>query len=163
MDSGNAEQSVGASPRGKRTGVILFAHGSPVAEANEGVAALARRVASGLDAEFVTAAFLDSAQPDLGAAAAEAVRRGVARLVVMPYFLTLGLHLRRDLPRLVADVRARHPQIEILVSESLEGFPGMADAVLGRVHEALGAAQAQERERVEAPGGPNVPPARKSG
>lgn len=119
------------------TGVILFAHGSPVAEANQGVAALARQVAQKLEAEFVTAAFLDSAPPDLGAALAEAARRGVSRVVVMPYFLTMGLHLRRDLPRLMAEQRARFPQLEIIVSESLEGYPGMVEAVLGRVREAL--------------------------
>ncbi len=122
------------------TGVILFAHGSPVAEANQGVAALARQVAEKLEAEFVTAAFLDSAPPDLGAALAEAARRGVSRVVVMPYFLTMGLHLRRDLPRLMAEQRARFPQLEIIVSESLEGYPGMVEAVLGRVREALNSA-----------------------
>ena len=85
----------------------------------------------------VLPAFLDSAQPDLGAAVAEAVRRGASRLVVMPYFLTVGLHLRRDLPRLIAEQRARFPQVEILVSESLEGYANMAEAVVGRVREAL--------------------------
>lgn len=119
------------------TGVVLFAHGSPVPEANEGIVALAGRVAAATGAGFVTAAFLDSAQPDLGAALAEAVSRGVRRVVIMPYFLTMGLHLRRDLPRLVAEQRARFPQLEILVSESLEGFPGMAEAVVDRVRQAL--------------------------
>lgn len=123
------------------TGVILFAHGSPVPEANESLAALARQVAENLDAAFVTAAFLDSAQPDLGAAMAEAARRGISRVVVMPYFLTVGLHLRRDLPRLIAEQRAHFPELEILVSESLEGYPGMVEAVLGRVREALNTAR----------------------
>ena len=74
------------------TTVILFAHGSPVPEANQGIAALARRVQESMPGGVVLPAFLDSAQPDLGAAVAEAVRRGASRLVVMPYFLTVGLH-----------------------------------------------------------------------
>ncbi len=119
------------------TTVILFAHGSPVPEANQGIAALARRVEESMPGGVVLPAFLDSAQPDLGAAVAEAVRRGASRLVVMPYFLTVGLHLRRDLPLLIAEQRARFPQVEILVSESLEGYAGMAEAVVGRVREAL--------------------------
>lgn len=119
------------------TGVVLFAHGSPVPEANQGITELAREVGARTGAAFVTAAFLDSAPPDLGAALAQAVERGVHRIVIMPYFLTMGLHLRRDLPRLVAEQRARFPALEILVSESLEAYPGMADAVVGRVREAL--------------------------
>ena len=119
------------------TAVLLFAHGSPVAEANEGIATLARQVAERLGAGFVLPAFLDSSPPDLGMAMEEAVRRGARRVVIMPYFLTMGLHLRRDLPVLVARQRARFPGLEILVSDSLEGLPGMVDAVADRVREAL--------------------------
>ena len=122
------------------TAVILFAHGSPVPEANQGIAVLARRVEEGMPGAFVLPAFLDSTQPDLGASVAEAVRRGATHLVVMPYFLTVGLHLRRDLPRLIAEQRARFPQVEILVSESLEGHAGMVEAVAGRVREILNSA-----------------------
>lgn len=107
-------------------------------EANQGVSALAGRVAERIAADFVTAAFLESAAPDLGTAVAEAHGRGVRRLVIMPYFLTMGLHLRRDLPRLVAEQRARFPDMEILVSDSLEGYEGMADAVLHRLRTMIG-------------------------
>ena len=123
------------------TAVILFAHGSPVPEANQGIVELACRVQEGMPGAVVLPAFLDSAQPDLGATVAEAVRRGASRLVVMPYFLTVGLHLRRDLPRLIAEQRTRFPQVEILVSESLEGYAGMAEAVADRVREALNGAE----------------------
>ena len=119
------------------TAVVLFAHGSPVTEANDGVAALARAVAERLVDGFVLPAFLDPAKPNLGDAVAEAVARGSSRIVVMPYFLTMGLHLRRDLPVLIEEQRARFPRVEILVTESLEGHPGMAEAVAGRVRETL--------------------------
>ena len=123
------------------TAVILFAHGSPVPEANQGIAELASRVQEDMPGAVVLPAFLDSTQPDLGATVAEAVGRGASRLVVMPYFLTVGLHLRRDLPRLIAEQRVRFPQVEILVSESLEGYAGMAGAVADRVREALNGAE----------------------
>ena len=123
----------------EHTAVILFAHGSPVAEANEGVAAAARSAGAELGAGHVVAAFLDSAPPSLAEAVAQAVAAGARRVVVMPFFLTMGLHLRRDLPRLVDEVRARHPQVEILVSEPLEGHAALVAAVTGRVREALAA------------------------
>lgn len=119
------------------TAVVLFAHGSPVAEANDGVAALARTVSERIEADFVLTAFLDPAKPNLGDAIAEAVDRGATRIAVMPYFLTIGLHLRRDLPVLIEEQRRRFPNVKILVTESLEGHPGMAEAVAARVRETL--------------------------
>lgn len=118
--------------------MVLFAHGSPVAAANEGVEELARLVAERGGFPLVFSAFLDPVRPGLGEAVERAVRAGAGRVVVMPYFLTVGLHLRRDLPRLVAEQRARFAGLEIVVADSLENHPAMADTVLSRVHQALG-------------------------
>ena len=118
------------------TAIIVFAHGSAVPEANEEVSRLAREVArrAGCPAG---SAFLEQAQPDLAAAVAEAVRSGARRIVVVPYFLTMGVHVRRDLPRLIAEQQARFPDVDLRAGESLEGYPGMAQALLDRVQEAL--------------------------
>jgi sirohydrochlorin ferrochelatase len=134
------------------TALIVFAHGSPVAEANQGIAALARSVETAGVADFAMAAFLDCAEPTLGQAVDEAAGRGATRVIVMPYFLTTGLHLRRDLPRLVEEARARFPQVEVVVTGSLEGHPRMAEAIVDRVKEACGAPS-------RAPGAPAAPAA----
>jgi sirohydrochlorin ferrochelatase len=117
----------------KTTGVIVFAHGSRVAEANSRVRELAGQVQQAGKLDYVRAAFLELAQPDLTTAIAEAVSSGRRRLIVMPYFLTMGVHLRRDLPALIARERERHPGVEIHVSPSLEGHPGLPSVILDRI------------------------------
>ena len=118
------------------TAIILFAHGSTVPEANEEVARLAREVSRRAQCP-ARSAFLELAQPDLPAAVAEAVVSGARRIVVIPYFLTMGTHMRRDLPRLIAEQQARFPGVDIRASQSLEGYPGLAQALLDRAEEAL--------------------------
>ena len=120
------------------TGVVLFAHGSSVREANDGVRELARQVRDCGPYAFVREAFLESAQPDLGAALAEASQSGLKRVIIIPFFLTLGIHLRRDLPRLVEIYKQKHPGLEVQVGPSLEGHPEMPSIILGRVRETLG-------------------------
>ena len=119
------------------TGIILFAHGSKVEDANQGVRDLARRVREAGPYHHVRAAFLELAQPDLNAAVAEAAEAGLQRVVVIPYFLTEGIHLRRDLPNLIAPLKQAHPRLAIEVGQSLEGHPLMASIILGRVQEVL--------------------------
>lgn len=115
--------------------VILFAHGSAVEQANEGVRELARKIQDTGTYSYVQASFLGPGQPDLGQAIATAAEAGFRGIVVIPYFLTLGIHLRRDLPRLVVDARRKHPHVEIHIGNSLEDHPEMASLILSRIRE----------------------------
>ncbi len=114
------------------TGIIVFAHGSRVEPANEAVRAVAREVVCATGCEHVLAAFLELGQPDLDGAVEELVRAGVGRVVVVPYFLTLGLHMERDLPRLVARNQARYEGLRIEVTAPLDGHPGLVTILADR-------------------------------
>jgi sirohydrochlorin ferrochelatase len=114
------------------TGYIVFAHGSSVESANDAVRAVARELAQRGQFELVVAAFLEGGTPNLNAAARELAARGATHVLVIPYFLTLGLHLQRDLPRLIAQARLAVPGIEIETTPPLDGHPAMVDALLDR-------------------------------
>jgi sirohydrochlorin ferrochelatase len=118
--------------------IILFAHGSRVEDANSGVRKLARQVEQSGGFDYVRAAFLEMARPNLPTAISEAVSAGRRRIIVIPYFLTMGVHLRHDLPQLIAHEREQHPGVEIRVGESLEGHPDLPALVLDRIRAAAG-------------------------
>ena len=119
------------------TGILLFAHGSPVEEANAGVRALAAKVQEAGPFRYVRAVFLEDGRPDLPTGVAEAAQAGLPRVIVVPYFLTDGLHVRRDLPKLIAAAKEAHPGMEITVGKSLEGNAMMPGLILGIGQEAL--------------------------
>jgi sirohydrochlorin ferrochelatase len=122
------------------TGYIVFAHGSSVESANEAVRLVARGLAQAGGYAHVVAAFLEGGRPDLSSAASELASRGVSRIVVIPYFLTLGLHLQRDLPRLMGEARIQYSGLEMEVTPPLDGHPAMVDALLDRARASLPAA-----------------------
>ncbi|MHB8652718.1 MAG: sirohydrochlorin chelatase [Terriglobia bacterium] len=124
------------------TGIVLFGHGSSVEEANQGVRELALQIQNAGPYHYVRAAFLELAQPDLNAAVAESAEAGLRRVIIIPFFLTMGIHLRRDLPNLIAPMKQKYPRLEIQVGQSLEGHPLMASIILGRVREAIEAVEA---------------------
>lgn len=86
---------------------------------------------------LVETAFLEMAQPDLAAAVERLADRGATRIVVIPYFLTLGIHLRRDLPRIVQELAGRHEGVRIDVTEPLDGHPSLVGILLERAQAAL--------------------------
>jgi len=116
------------------TGYIVFAHGSSIESANEAVRAVAADMARRGALEIVEAAFLEGGTPSLSGALASMADH-VSHVVVVPYFLTLGLHLKRDLPRLIDEVKLAHPGVRIDVAPPLDQHPAMVDALLDRARE----------------------------
>ena len=114
------------------TGIIVFAHGSRVESANQPVRLVASELARAGNFPHVEAAFLELGEPDLAGAAAKLVDQGVERILVLPYFLTLGLHMERDLPRLVQSISNQYKGLEVLVAPPLEGHQALIEILLDR-------------------------------
>ena len=108
--------------------LLLVSHGSRVEQANQEVAALTLRLAQASSKQYavVTYGFLEIAQPDFPSSIETCMAQGVQELVVVPYFLAAGRHVRDDVPQRIADAKARHPEVEIRLSAYLgtaEGLP----------------------------------------
>lgn len=121
-----------------KTGLIVFAHGSSVVTANQAVEKVAADMAVAGRYETYETAFLESARPDLKEAVARLTAKGVEKIIVLPYFLTLGIHLKRDLPRIVDELALIHKGVEIKVTEPLDGHPALKEILLDRARRALG-------------------------
>jgi len=116
-------------------GLIVFAHGSSVPAANDVVRAVANKIRLRSGYDRVEAAFLEGGEPDLPHAVRSLVESGMRQIVVVPYFLTPGLHLTRDLPGIVAELRSIYQGVTIEVTESLDGHPALLEAVLDRARQ----------------------------
>jgi sirohydrochlorin ferrochelatase len=116
------------------TGIIVFAHGSRIEPANQAVRSVAADLARAGNFAHVEAAFLELGQPALQGAVTTLLSNGVTRILVIPYFLTLGMHLERDLPRLIDAIAQAHPGIEISVTKPLDGHPALVQALLDRAN-----------------------------
>jgi sirohydrochlorin ferrochelatase len=114
------------------TGYVVFAHGSSIETANEAVRVMTAQLRERGGFKDVEAAFLEGGHPDLRGAVESLSARGIESVVVIPYFLTLGLHLQRDLPRLITEIESTHPGLRIAVTAPLDGHPAIVDALVDR-------------------------------
>lgn len=120
------------------TGIVIFAHGSRIEPANAAVRAVAGELARAGPFELVEAAFLELGRPNLEEAVTGLAEKGVGHVVVVPYFVTLGLHVERDLPRLVEDISLRYNSLRISVAPPLDGHPALVQILAERVRSVIG-------------------------
>lgn len=97
-----------------RHGIVLFGHGARDARWAEPFERLADklRAACGSDTP-VGLAFLELMTPDLPTAIADQAAAGCTAVTVVPVFVGVGGHIRRDLPVVLERCRAAHPGVEI--------------------------------------------------
>jgi sirohydrochlorin ferrochelatase len=118
------------------TALLLIAHGSREEEANADLAqvveAMRRRERFGV----VEASYLELAEPTIEQGAADCVARGARRVVLLPYFLSAGVHVRRDLTEMRSRLAAHFPEVEFLLGEPLGRHPLLLEVVAERAAQA---------------------------
>jgi len=115
--------------------VLLIAHGSRRESANADLRELAGRLAAQGRWRIVVPSFLELAEPDVTAGAALCIAAGATRVLMVPYFLSAGVHLLRDLTAARDDLRARHPGATFVLGPPLGPHPLLDRLVLARVEE----------------------------
>lgn len=97
--------------------IIVLAHGSSDPQWREPIDAVVRAIRQRQPGRLCVCAFIQHTAPLLGDAVvtllAEAAcqKREVAHIRIVPLFLGLGLHVRQDLPELLAQMQTAHPGV----------------------------------------------------
>lgn len=111
--------------------LLVLAHGSRRRGSNEEIRHLSVRLAARLAERYssVRPAFLELAEPSIPAAIDAAAAAGADEVVLFPYFLAAGRHIREDIPRLIAEARHRHPHVRLELRPYLGELPGLAELI----------------------------------
>ncbi len=121
-----------------RTALLLMAHGSRQREANDDLHELAEQMRRLGRYALVEAAFLELSEPTIDSASRRCIAAGAARVVMLPYFLSSGVHVRRDLQALRDRLAGEFPHIDFRLGEPLGRHPLLRDIVAQRAREAEG-------------------------
>ncbi len=119
-----------------KTALLLIAHGSRQAEANDDPIALAAEIRTAGVYAIVEAAFLELAEPTIAGAGRRCVEQGAQRVILAPYFLSAGRHVRRDLQQHRDDLAKEFAAVEFLLAQALGPHALLREIVLQRAREA---------------------------
>jgi sirohydrochlorin ferrochelatase len=118
-----------------RTVVLLIAHGSRRPEANQDLVELADLITARNEYDFVEVSYLELAPPTIVEGGRRCVEKGATRVLMLPYFLSAGVHVVMDLEANREQLSKEFPQIEFVLCPHLGLHPLMADIVLARLRQ----------------------------
>jgi sirohydrochlorin ferrochelatase len=115
--------------------VVLLGHGSRVAPANAPLVEMAELVSHRLGGCKTVSAYLQLAEPLLGPVVEQLVAEGAKKIVIMPFFLFPGAHVREDIPEELERLGGLHPDVEMILAGHLGIHALLADIAAQRIEE----------------------------
>jgi sirohydrochlorin ferrochelatase len=118
--------------------IILLAHGSRVPEAGRDMERVANHLKEKYAHPMVEICYLSRWGPHFPEVLEKCVRQGVKKIIVMPYFLHIGLHLLLDIPEMLQEESRRFPEVKLILGKSLGFSEALVDLVQRCIEEASG-------------------------
>jgi sirohydrochlorin ferrochelatase len=119
------------------TALLLIAHGSRRAEANADLDHLAGVLRARGEWRHVQPAYLELCEPGIVTGGELCAAIGAKRVVMVPYFLSAGVHVVEDLTAARNELAKRHPAVEFVLAEPLGRHPLLAEVVAERARQAV--------------------------
>ncbi len=115
--------------------VILLGHGSRAPGAGESMERVAAGLRERLRGGNVEVCYMANQGPAFRDALGRCATRGARKVVVIPYFLHIGMHILQDVPELLKREAERFPGVELVLGRSLGFDDCLVDLVMKRLDE----------------------------
>ena len=116
--------------------LLLIAHGSRQEEANDDLRDVVAQMRKQGDFAFVEGAFLELAKPSIEESGAHCVEQGAKRVIMLPYFLSAGVHVQEDLTAIRGKLAEKYPDVDFRLAEPLGPHPLLLEIVAERARQA---------------------------
>ncbi len=113
--------------------IVLIGHGSLHSDSGASMIRLAARLRQSGAAPIAEAGFLNFSRPTFAEAVAKCVDAGATSATVQPYFLIDGVYVQQDLPRDIARIAARFPDLPIRIAPCFGFHKKLAAIALDRI------------------------------
>lgn len=113
-----------------------MAHGSRNPEANEDLFFFAEEMKKRGEYHTVQASFLELAGPSIEEGGVQCVEKGAGLVIMLPFFLSAGIHVRRDLAEIRDALANKFPEVKFQLAEPMGRHPLLLDVIQERAQAA---------------------------
>ena len=114
-------------------GILVVAHGSRAKETEATLEAIVGMVKAKLPDTIIECAFMEFSERTIEKGVSALVSKSVTEIKVVPYFLFMGIHMKEDIPNLVAECAAVYPGVKITMAEPLGLDMRLAEIIIDRI------------------------------
>jgi sirohydrochlorin ferrochelatase len=119
-----------------KTALLLIAHGSRQPKANADLYHVVDELRRRATYAIVEASFLEMAEPTGEQGAARCLEQGAEEIILLPYFLSAGVHVQCDLTALCRSLATQFPHVQFRLAQPLGRHPLLLEVVAERAREA---------------------------
>lgn len=115
--------------------ILLVAHGSRRPAANADLVRLAEMISLQVEEEIVEIGYLELTAPTIPEGLRKCAERGATRISILPYFLSQGAHVSRDLVRFRTEFQELYPDLQCVVCPPIGLHSKLIELLLLRLEE----------------------------
>ncbi len=110
--------------------VLLISHGSHSPKTKREVLSLLKKLRTKTKIKILEHAFLEIEKPRIAEGIEHCIQKGATGIVILLNFLNSGQHVDRDIPKIIRQAKARHPQIKFTITKPVGQHPRIAELFL---------------------------------
>lgn len=117
--------------------ILILAHGSREKQTLDTLEIITDMTKVQLPNVMIETAYMEFCEVNLEKGLDILVSKGATEIVVVPYFLFEGIHIREDIPGEIKEYLKVHPGVTVTMGKTLGADPRLADILADRIREAL--------------------------
>ncbi len=117
--------------------VLLLAHGSKENNTVDTMETITKMVREKTNVDMVEEAYMQMRDKNLAKGIDNLVAKGATSVIIMPYFLFEGVHIKEDIPMEIADYMSKNPNITVTMGKTLGADERLAAIVADRISECI--------------------------
>lgn len=118
-------------------GILILAHGSRETETESTLKEIVSMLQARNDGYVIETAFLQFSKVKLADGLDKLREQKIQDIIVIPYFLFDGVHIREDIPGEIREYVEEHPEVKISMGKTLGADPRLAAILADRIAEAV--------------------------
>ncbi|MGI4788588.1 MAG: sirohydrochlorin chelatase [Janthinobacterium lividum] len=120
-----------------KTALLVMVHGSPRPIANTPMFQVVEEVKARGVFDQVEVGFMECNEPTITESIDACAAAGAEKVIAVPYFLHTGTHVADDLPTLLEEAAARHPQVQFQMGRYIGTSPKLTDILSQRAESVM--------------------------
>ena len=118
-----------------KTAIILLGHGSRAIGAAEDMEKVVARLQEEINYEIVEICQMSGLGEHFPEVMDRCVELGATKVIVVPYFLHFGIHLREDVPEMMLEKARQYPNVKMMLGKHLGFDNALVEVVKRRIVE----------------------------